>query len=98
VWHSRALQGAPPSEEHGKIVQGQKRRGDKMLASAAFVADDWADDPRGAHNPSNPIASLAIKGRHKNRSLFPFSQKMYAISPVVRINATGVLLWRATSL
>jgi len=85
-------------EDHGKIVQRQKRRGETMLASAAFVIDDWADDPKVTHNASNPVASLAIKGRHKNCSLFLLSQKLFAISPVVRVNATGLLLWRCTSL
>ena len=85
-------------DEHGTIVQRQKRRGDKTLASAAFVVDDYADDPRITHSASNPIASLAIKGRHKNCSLFLLSQKLHAIAPVVRVNATGLLLWRCTSL
>jgi len=85
-------------DEHGRIVQKQKRRGETMLASAAFVIDDWADDPKVTHNASNPIASLAIKGRHKNCSLFLLSQKLFAIAPVVRVNATGLLLWRCTSL
>jgi len=85
-------------EDHGKIVQRQKRRGDTLLSSACFVCDDFADDPRICHSASNPLASLAIKGRHKNCSLFILSQKLYAIAPIVRVNATGLLLWRCTSL
>ena len=84
--------------EHGRIVLNQKRRGETMLASAAFVIDDWADDAKIYHASGNPIASLAIKGRHKNCSLFLLTQKLFAISPVVRVNATGLLLWRCTSL
>jgi hypothetical protein len=84
--------------EHGRIVQKQKRRGETMLASACFIIDDWADDPKVTHSASNPIASLAVKGRHKNCSFCLLSQKLYAISPVVRCNATGLLLWRCTSL
>jgi len=85
-------------DEHGRIVQRQKRQGDTTLSAAAFVIDDWADDPKITHNASNPIASLAIKGRHKNCSLFLLSQKLFAIASVVRVNATGLLLWRCTSL
>ena len=60
--------------------------------------DDWIDDPKICHSANNPISGLAIKGRHKHCSLFLLSQKLYAIAPTIRVNATGVLLWRCTSL
>lgn len=84
--------------EHGRIVQMQKRRGETMLKSAVFCIDDWIDDPRICHSANNQIASLAIKGRHKKCSLILLSQKIFAISPAVRTNSTGILLWRCTSL
>ena len=63
----------------------------------AIIADDVADDPRIARN-SKLLNSLYTRGRHAFISVFTLTQKFRALSPLIRLNASIVILGRINNV
>ena len=76
-----------------KVTQIQKDKGKKKLYQILLVIDDWADDPSFSRN-SKLLHSLYTRGRHSLISVITATQKFNALSPIIRINATELMIYR----
>ena len=63
------------------------------MFSILVVIDDFADDPVFARQ-SNLLHSLYARGRHHSISTIVSTQKFAAIHPILRVNATSLLVYR----
>ena len=57
------------------------------------VVDDFADDPSFSRN-SKLLHSLFTRGRHSGISTIVSTQKFAAIHPIIRVNATDLIVFR----
>ena len=55
--------------------------------------DDFADDVRFSRN-SKLLHSLYVRGRHSCISVVTATQKFNALSPIIRVNATDLYVFR----
>ena len=90
-----ALQGI--LDRQMRITEIQKERGQKRLYSVLIILDDVADRPditRGSH----AIQELFVRMRHAMVSCFVSVQKFRVLSPLIRVNATDLIIFRIRSL
>jgi len=80
-----------------KVVEYQKKEGHKKLFQILIVVDDFADDPSFSRQ-SKLLHSLFTRGRHSQISTIVATQKYNAISPIVRVNATELYVFRLRSI
>jgi len=78
------------------VVQHQKREGHKKLFQILIVVDDFADDPAFSRQ-SKILHSLFTRGRHLQISTVVATQKYNAISPIIRVNAPELYVFRLRS-
>ena len=76
-----------------KIVLEQKRKNKTKLFQILIVIDDFADDPSFSRH-SKLLHSLYTRGRHAMISTITATQKLNAIHPVIRVNATELYVYR----
>ena len=57
------------------------------------IVDDFADDPSFSRH-SNLLHSLFTRGRHNYISTVIRTQKFTAIAPIIRVNATCLIVYR----
>ena len=83
-------------ETQRQVVEHQKKEGHKKLFQVLIVVDDFADDPAFSRQ-SKLLHSLFTRGRHKQISTIVATQKCNAVSPIVRVNATELYVFRLRS-
>ena len=77
-----------------KIVEYQKKQKDtKNVFQILIIVDDHADDPAFSRN-SKLLHSLFTRGRHSGISTIVSTQKFAAIHPIIRVNATELIVFR----
>ena len=80
-----------------QVVEHQKKQGHKKLFQVLIVVDDFADDPAFSRN-SKLLHSLFTRGRHLQISTVVATQKYNAVSPLIRVNATELYVFRLRSI
>jgi hypothetical protein len=76
-----------------KITHYLKKRGDNKLFQILIIVDDFADEPAFARQ-SKILHSLYTRGRHNFISTITATQKSSAIHPIIRVNATDLVVYR----
>ena len=76
-----------------KIVEHQKTKKSNKLFSILIIVDDFADDPSFSRN-SKLLHSLYVRGRHSQISTLVSTQKFAALSPLIRVNACSLYVFR----
>ena len=76
-----------------KLILQQKKQKDTKLYSVLVVVDDFADDPIFSRH-SKLLHSLFTRGRHNSISTIVSTQKFTAIAPIIRVNATFLIVYR----
>jgi len=76
-----------------KITNYMKTHNYKTLYQILIIVDDFADDPTFTRQ-SKLLHQLFIRGRHSSISTIVSTQKYYAISPIIRINATQLYIFK----
>ena len=90
-------------EEQLQMTQHMKKRAEKQgkRTAAGFqtciVIDDFADMPSVMRKAGGILATLFIRGRHANISVFVLTQKYKAISPEIRLNMNALCFFRQRS-
>ena len=79
-----------------KIILEQKRKNKKKLFQILIVIDDMADCASFSRQ-SKLLHSLYTRGRHACISTVTSTQKFTAISPIIRVNATELYVYRLRS-
>ena len=80
-------------ETQHKIILKMKQRKLTKLFSILIIVDDFADDPSFSRS-SKLLHSLYTRGRHNSMSTIVATQKITAISPIIRVNATELYVYR----
>ena len=70
-----------------KITDYMKKHKYKTLYQVLIIVNDFSDDPVFSRQ-SKMLHALFTRGRHNSISTIVSTQKFYAISPIIRINAT----------
>ena len=76
-----------------RVTKLMKTQGRKKLFSILVVIDDFADDPSLTRQSKLPHA-LYTRGRHNSISTIVSTQKFAAIHPIIRVNATSLIVYR----
>ena len=76
-----------------KIVEHQKTKRSNKLFSILIIVDDFADDVSFSRN-SKLLHSLYVRGRHSQISTLVSTQKFAALSPLIRVNACSLYVFR----
>jgi len=76
-----------------KIVDAQKKRGDKRLYSILIIVDDFADSPSFTRH-SSLLWMLYVRGRHYGISSISSVQRHRVLSPIIRTNATALIIFK----
>ena len=76
-----------------KIIEYQKKHNHNKLFSILIVVDDFADNPAFSRN-SKLLHSLFVRGRHSQISTVVATQKFNALSPIIRVNASDLYVYR----
>jgi hypothetical protein len=74
-------------------VDAQKKRGDKRLYSILIIVDDFADSVAFSRN-SKLLHELFTRGRHAAISSITSVQRYRVLSPIIRVNATALIIFR----
>lgn len=80
-------------ETQKKIVDAQKKRGDKRLYSILIIVDDFADSPSFTRH-SSLLWMLYVRGRHYGISSISSVQRYRVLSPIIRTNATALIIFK----
>jgi len=80
-------------ETQNKITKHVKKLGRKKLFSILIVVDDFADSPDFTRK-SKLLHSLFTRGRHNSISTIVSTQKFNALHPIIRVNATALIVYR----
>jgi GTPase SAR1 family protein len=84
-------------ETQRKVIAVAKEKGLKKLFGILVIVDDFADDPRMSRQ-DRLLHSLYTRGRHAFISTITATQKYKALSNVIRVNATALVVFRLRSL
>ena len=76
-----------------KVIDYMKKQKHKKLYSILVIVDDLADDPSFSRH-SKILHALYTRGRHNSISTITATQKFTAISPIIRVNATELFIYR----
>jgi len=76
-----------------KITDYMKKNKYKTLFQILIIVDDFSDEPAFSRQ-SKLLHSLFTRGRHNSISTIVSTQKYFAISPIIRINATQLYVFR----
>ena len=80
-----------------EITRISKQRGIKRLFGVLVIVDDFADDARVVRS-SKAIHELFIRGRHAQISTIASVQKYRVLNPIIRVNATDMIVFRLRSM
>jgi hypothetical protein len=70
-----------------------KQKKYNKLFQILIIIDDFADDPSFTRQ-SKLLHSLYVRGRHNMISTITTTQKLNAIHPIIRVNATEIYAYR----
>lgn len=84
-------------ERHHKITSLAKRNDMTRLFGALCIIDDLADDPRVVRG-SRSLHELFVRGRHAGISTICSVQKYRVLAPIIRVNATDLIVFRLRSV
>ena len=76
-----------------KVIEYMKNQKQKTLYSILVLVDDFADDPSFSRH-SKILHALYTRGRHNSISTITATHKFTAISPIIRVNATELFIYR----
>ncbi len=76
-----------------KIVEHQKTKKSNKLFSILIIVDDFADSVEFSRS-SKLLHSLYVRGRHSCISTLVSTQKFAALSPLIRVNACSLYVFR----
>ena len=79
-----------------EVIAASKAKGMKRLFNVLIVVDDFADNPAFSRREAL-LHSLFTRGRHAFISTIVATQKFRAISPIIRVNATALVVFRLRS-
>ena len=83
-------------KRHSAVVRRQKEAGHKKLYGLLLIVDDSADDASIMHKGSGSVLNrLFLSGRHHGISTIVSVQKLTLVSVPIRVNLTGLLMFRA---
>ena len=77
-----------------KVYKDKDFTGKKWLPQILIVISDHADNPRAIHRAGGIVESLYVRGRHFGSSVWCDSQAMKLLSPSIRLNITGMVIFR----
>jgi hypothetical protein len=80
-------------ETQHKVILLQKKQKHSHLFSVLVIVDDFADDPSFSRH-SKILHSLFTRGRHNSISTIVSTQKFTAVAPIIRVNATFLVVYR----
>ena len=80
-------------ETQHRVIKLLKKQGRKKLFSILIVVDDHADDPSFTRQ-SKLLHALFTRGRHNSISTIVSTQKFAAIHPIIRVNASALIVYR----
>jgi hypothetical protein len=83
-------------ETQREIIQAAKEKKVRKLWNVLVVVDDFADNPAFSRRDAL-LHSLFTRGRHAFISTIVATQKFRAISPIIRVNATALIVFRLRS-
>ena len=95
TWDEAAVQSILKRQHD--ITKMSKDRKMKRLYGCLVVCDDFADDPRVVRS-SKAIHELFTRGRHAQISTIVSVQKYRVLNPIIRVNATDLVVFRLRSL
>ncbi len=76
-----------------KVTLHMKKQKHSHLFSVLVIVDDFADDPTFSRH-SKLLHSLFTRGRHNSISTIVSSQKFNAVAPIIRVNATFLVVYK----
>ena len=76
-----------------RVTKSMKTQGRKKLFSILVVIDDFADDP-SLTRQSKLLHALYTRGRRNSISTIASTQEFAAIHPIIRVNATSLIVYR----
>jgi GTPase SAR1 family protein len=79
-----------------QVIAKAKERKLRRMFSVLIVVDDFADNPRFSRHDTL-LHSLFTRGRHAYISTIVATQKYRALSPLIRVNATALVVFRLRS-
>ena len=79
-----------------EIIAAAKEKKLRRMFNVLIVVDDFADNPAFSRREAL-LHSLFTRGRHAFISTIVATQKFRAISPIVRVNATALVIFRLRS-
>ncbi len=82
--------------EHWKPHEEEELPKKQRLMSILIIIDDFADDPRFVRQ-SKLLHALFVRGRHYQISTVVATQKYTALSPIIRVNAIELFVFRLRS-
>jgi GTPase SAR1 family protein len=79
-----------------RVTHAAKERKVRKLFNVLIVVDDFADNPAFSRRDAL-LHSLFTRGRHAFISTIVATQKFRALSPIIRVNATALIVFRLRS-
>ena len=79
-----------------QVIAAAKEKKLRRMFNVLIVVDDFADNPQFSRREAL-LHSLFTRGRHAFISTIVATQKFRAISPIVRVNATALVVFRLRS-
>ena len=79
-----------------EIIAAAKEKKLRRMFNVLIAVDDFADNPQFSRREAL-LHSLFTRGRHAFISTIVATQKFRAISPIVRVNATALVIFRLRS-
>jgi hypothetical protein len=76
-----------------KVIEYMKNKKYKNLYNILIIIDDFADNPNFSRN-SKLLHSCYTRGRHSSISTWTSTQKYCCLSPIIRVNATSLYVFR----
>ena len=97
-WNEDTLAGILATQRQ-VVAHQKKEKVSKEIYQICIVIDDWADDPRvmGRRGGGSAINTLMTRGRHIFVNLILSSQKIRAMSNIIRINLQSLIIFKLRS-
>jgi Poxvirus A32 protein len=83
-------------QKHHRITSIAKQQGHTKLFGALCLIDDYADSPAVVRG-SKSLHELYVRGRHAGLSCICSVQKYRVLAPIIRVNATDLIVFRLRS-
>jgi hypothetical protein len=84
-------------DQQARITHLSKTKGMSKLHQVLVILDDIADDPRITRQ-AKPVHELFVRGRHHCISTIASVQKYRVLAPLIRVNATDLIVFRLRSM